>query len=63
MPISFQEIRGAFEFCSMGGIGEHQAFLCKQTGKVYWHSEFSDLEYLDDPLPGDIEDDEKYGSS
>ena len=23
-------------------MGEHQAFLCKQSGKIYWHSELSD---------------------
>ena len=38
-------------------MGEHQAFLCRQSGKVYWHSELSeDLE----ELPDDIDDSEKY---
>jgi hypothetical protein len=23
-------------------MGEHRAFLCKQSGKIYWHSELSD---------------------
>jgi hypothetical protein len=59
MPTSFQDILGAFEFVSMGGaIGEHQAVVCKQTGKVYWHSEFSDLDF--DPLPDDVENEGKY---
>src|SRR5580704_12537204 len=58
MPVSFQEIRDAFEFVSAGrGLGEHRAFLCKQSGKIYWHSDWSEL---DDELPDDIEDDEKY---
>ena len=57
MPVSFKDILEAFEFVSAGGMGEHQAFLCKQSGKVYWHSEFSDE--LDE-LPDDIEDSEKY---
>ncbi len=61
MPISFQDILNAFEFVSMGGgPGEHQAVLCRQTGKIYWHSEYSDLDELNDELPDDIEDDEKY---
>jgi len=61
MPVSFQEILDAFEFVSMGGgPGEHQALLCRQTGKIYWHSEYSDLDDLNDELPDDIEDDEKY---
>ena len=57
MPVSLKDILGAFEFVSAGGIGEHQAFLCKQSGKVYWHSELSDDS---DELPDDIDDSEKY---
>jgi hypothetical protein len=34
MPVSLKDILGAFEFVSAGGIGEHQAFLCKQSGKI-----------------------------
>jgi len=61
MPISFQEILDALEFVSMGsGPGEHQAFLCRQTGKIYWRSELSDLDELNDELLDDIEDDENY---
>jgi hypothetical protein len=57
MPVSFKDILEALEFVSAGGMGERQAFLCKQSGRVYWHSEFSDE--LDE-LPDDIEDSEKY---
>jgi hypothetical protein len=60
MPISFQEILQAFEYASTGAVGEYQAFLCRQTGKIHLHSEFSDLEELEEPLSDDIEDDEKY---
>jgi len=61
MPASFQEILGALEFVSMGGgLGEHQAVLCRRTGKIYWHSEFSGLDEPNDELPDDIEDEEKY---
>ena len=57
MPVSFNDILEAFEFVSAGGMGEHQAFLCRQSGKVYWHSELcEDLE----ELPDDIDDSEKY---
>ena len=58
MPVSFAEIRNAFDLVSAGrGVGEHQAFLCRQSGKIYWHSDLSDL---NDELPDDIEDDDKY---
>ncbi len=60
MPVSFEEILNAFEFVSAGGLGEHQAFLCIQSGKIYWHSDLSDLDEADDELPEDVEDDEKY---
>jgi len=57
MSVSFKDILEAFEFVSAGGLGEHQAFLCRQSGKVYWHSELSDdLE----ELPDDIDGNEKY---
>src|SRR5262249_3743161 len=63
MPVSFQDILSAFEFVSFGGMGEHQAFLCRESGKIYWHSDVSDLagsDDLDGELPDDIENDEKY---
>jgi hypothetical protein len=57
MPVSFKDILEAFELVSAGGLGEHQAFLCRQSGKVYSNSELSDdLE----ELPDDIDDSEKY---
>ena len=33
MPVSFKDILEALEFVSADGMGEHQAFLCKQSGK------------------------------
>ena len=33
MAVSLKDIREAFEFVCAGGGGEHQAFLCKQSGK------------------------------
>jgi hypothetical protein len=56
MGVKFQDISEAFEFVSFGSMYEHQAFLDKETGKVYYHSEFGDDE---EELPEDI-DDEKY---
>jgi hypothetical protein len=57
MPVSWTDLILAFEFVSAGNTGEHQAFLCKQTGKLYWQSDSSDE--LDE-LPDDIDDGEKY---
>jgi hypothetical protein len=60
MPASFQEILLAFEFVGSSDGGMHEAFLCRRTGKIYWRSEFSDLDEMNDELPDDVEDDEKY---
>jgi len=51
-----------YELASMGSseYGEQYAYLCRESGKIYWHSEFSDLEELNDELPEDIDDEEKY---
>ena len=58
MPVSLKDIREAFEFvCAAGGGGEHQAFLCKQSGKLYCHSDLCDDL---DILPDDIDDSEKF---
>jgi hypothetical protein len=57
MRVSFTDILEAFEFVSAGRAGERQAFLCRQSGRVYWHSELSDE--LDE-LPDDIDEIGKY---
>ena len=56
MSVSFSDLQLAFEFVSSGGMGENEAYLDRQSGKIYWHSEFGDN---DEELPDDI-DDEKY---
>ena len=60
MPVSFQEILAALEFVGSAGLGEHRAILCRQTGKIYLHADFSDFNELSDELPDDFEDDDKY---
>ena len=59
MPASFQEILLSFEFVA-GGAGLHESILCRRTGKIYWRSEFADLDELNDEFPDDVEDGEKY---
>ena len=56
MAVSFSDLQLAFEFVSSGGMGENEAYLDRQSGKVYWHSEFGEN---DEELPDDI-DNEKY---
>jgi hypothetical protein len=56
MPVSFSDLQLAFEFVSSGRMRENEAYLDRQSGKIYWHSEFGDN---DEELPDDI-DNEKY---
>ena len=57
MSVSFKDLQEAFEFVCAASGGEHQAFLCKQSGKLYCHSELCDDL---DILPDDIGDSEKF---
>ncbi|WP_247530764.1 hypothetical protein [Bradyrhizobium sp. 199] len=61
MPVQFQDISTAFEFANTNGdVGEFRAFVCKQTGKIYYQTDFIDAEELNDELPEDIDDEERY---
>ena len=42
MPVNFSVLQLAFEFVSSGDMGENEAYLDRQSGKIYWHSEFGD---------------------
>ncbi len=53
MTVKFEDIVDANDFVSCGQMYTNQAFLNKETGKIYWHSDFGDTE---DELPEDIED-------
>ena len=57
MPVSFTELSDAVDFVSAGHNEENRAYLRKESGEIYCHSDFvPDL----DELPEDIEDEEKY---
>ncbi len=48
----------AFDFADVDGMG-NAAFICRETGRIYWTSEWDKLED-DDELPEDLEDEQKY---
>ena len=58
MAVSFSDLQLAFEFVSSGGMGENEAYINRQSGKIYWHSRVGDN---GEELPDDI-DDGKYVS-
>jgi hypothetical protein len=59
MRVSWKDILLAYEFADFGGMASigHRAFLCKESGRIYLHSDsLDDLE----ELPDDLEENEKY---
>ncbi|MDF1590409.1 MAG: UPF0158 family protein [Desulfobacterales bacterium] len=56
MPVSFDDIENAFFFVSMDQQFMHNAYLCKETGEIFYTSEIGDS----DELPEDIDDPDKY---
>lgn len=60
MPVSFNDVFLAFEFANASSdLGGSQAFVCRQSGGIYCHSDLLEDD-ADDELPEDIEDEEKY---
>lgn len=59
MPATVSEIIDGYLFVE-GGNGQHEAFVCRQTGKIRLRSGDPDLDELEDALPDDIEDGTKY---
>ena len=54
MPTSFTDLQDAFLFVSFGAPDENKAYLDRQSGKIYCHSEYGDF---DEELPDDIDGD------
>jgi hypothetical protein len=42
MAVSFSDLQLAIEFVSSGGTDENEAYLDRESGKIYWHSEVGD---------------------
>jgi hypothetical protein len=58
--VSWRELLDAFEFVSFqSDIGDNEAFICKETGKIHWRFADPPLDE-EEELPHDIEDEEKY---
>ena len=53
-PVKLSELVDAFEFVSVSDLDEHQAYICKRTGRIIFVSESEDLEE-DIELPDDPE--------
>ena len=61
MPVNFTELLDACEAISMDRYADNQAYLCRQSGKIYCSMDPLYVgEDLAGELPDDIEDEEKY---
>jgi hypothetical protein len=56
MDIRFSDVLDLFELVNFGSQFDHEGYICKASGKTYFHSEFGDNE---EELPNDITD-ERY---
>ena len=59
MPVSvdWNDLLNTFEFASLGQPHEHEAVLCRKTGKFLW---LTDVEEDIEAWPDDADDKEKY---
>lgn len=55
--VHYHELRNAFEFVSSAASGVHKAYICLNTGVIYWTSSILEL---DEPVPDDLEDSANY---
>ncbi|MGT2437989.1 hypothetical protein ACU4GH_21590 [Bradyrhizobium betae] len=61
MPVTIGNITEAFEFANTNGdLGEFRAFVCRRTGNIHYQTDFIDAAELNDELPEDIDDEDKY---
>jgi hypothetical protein len=60
MAVRFEDLLTAFEIADTRGSGiENVVYLCRQTGKIHWQTDYDSGEE-EDELPDDIEDETKY---
>ena len=59
IAVNASELRSACDFVSFGAPLENSAYICLDTGRIYWQSALSDLEDEED-LPDDLETSDRY---
>jgi hypothetical protein len=58
VAVDARELRNAFDFVSVGDPFDHSAWICLDTGKIYWQSSATGLD--DNDLPEDIDGFDRY---
>jgi hypothetical protein len=60
MPVTLSDLLKGFLWAdTRGGGAECGAYICRQTGKIYYYTDYDSGEFQE-PLPDDIDDREKY---
>jgi len=57
LAVKLEEILFAFEFVGAAPQGENNAYICLDTGQIFWTSEFNPLE---EKVPDDLETSDRY---
>lgn len=55
--VKLSDLLDAFVWVCAGAIGDNGAFICRETGRIYWTSHLMEL---DNPPPEDIDDASRY---
>jgi hypothetical protein len=58
VAVKYDDLSMALDFVSYVAPMQHNAYVCLDTGKVYWTSDFSDT--FDGELPDDFETSDRY---
>ena len=59
MPVTLSDLLDGFLWADARSGFEFRAYICRQTGKIYYHTDYDSGE-IEEPLPDDIEDTEKF---
>jgi Uncharacterised protein family (UPF0158) len=59
VSVTYNDLSDAYEYVSSAPPSEMQAYLCRNTGKIYYVSDYEDSAELDE-VPDDIADSDQY---
>lgn len=59
--VNFSDLEDAYLFVNFGAMFDNRAYVCRDTGKIYWISDDGGA-LGEDELPDDLEDSDRYVS-
>lgn len=57
LTVNYSDLSNAFEFVSSDSLGVNNAYICADSGTIYWASSLIDLE---EDIPEDLESSDRY---